>query len=112
MRPGALFLAASHAPALCDKPVPPSYIGGMGKWYVIAPLLAVLAAALWFLGRSWTEFGGDIPLYGYFAIIGGVFFSLLIGGGLMALAFYSDRHGYDDMRGGDESGSTGTGKNP
>ena len=72
----------------------------MGKWYVIVPLLAVLVAALWFAGSAWIEFAGDIPLYGYFAIIGGVFFSLLIGGGLMALAFYSDRAGYDDMASG------------
>jgi hypothetical protein len=28
-------------------------------------------------------------------------FSLLIGGGLMALVFYSSRHGYDDLSGGD-----------
>lgn len=72
----------------------------MGKWYVIVPLLAVLVAALWFAGSAWIEFAGDIPLYGYVAIIGGVFFSLLIGGGLMALAFYSDRAGYDDMASG------------
>jgi hypothetical protein len=30
------------------------------------------------------------------AIVGGVLFSLLVGGGLMALVFYSSRHGYDD----------------
>lgn len=75
---------------------------GMGKWYVIAPLLAVGAASLWFAARTWSEFASEIPLYGYFAILGGVFFSLLIGGGLMALAFYSNRHGYDDMKGGDQ----------
>lgn len=71
----------------------------MGKWYIIAPLLAVGVAALWFAVRAWAQFAGDIPLYGYFAIIGGVFFSLLIGGGLMALAFYSNRAGYDDAHG-------------
>lgn len=71
----------------------------MGKWYIIGPLLAVGAASLWFAVRAWLEFASDIPLYGYFAIIGGVFFSLLIGGGLMALAFYSDRAGYDDAHG-------------
>jgi hypothetical protein len=27
--------------------------------------------------------------------------SLLVGGGLMALVFYSSRHGYDDLSGGD-----------
>ncbi|WP_168192651.1 hypothetical protein [Undibacter mobilis] len=86
----------------CDKAASRAYIARMGKWYVIAPLLAVGAASLWFAARSWWEFASEIPLYGYFAIIGGVFFSLLIGGGLMALAFYSDKHGYDDMRGGEK----------
>ena len=46
-------------------------------------------------------FAGDIPLYGWVAIAGGVLFSLLVGGGLMALVFYSNRHGYDDLSGGD-----------
>jgi len=40
-------------------------------------------------------------LYGWLAIAGGVLFSLLVGGGLMALVFYSNRHGYDDLSGGD-----------
>jgi hypothetical protein len=35
------------------------------------------------------------------AIAGGVVFSLVVGGGLMALVFYSSRHGYDDLSGGD-----------
>ena len=35
------------------------------------------------------------------AIIGGVLVSILVGGGLMALVFYSNRHGYDDLSGGD-----------
>ena len=33
--------------------------------------------------------GGAIPLYGWVAIAGGVLISLLVGGGLMALVFYS-----------------------
>ena len=53
--------------------------------------------AVWFAGTAWVHLGGDaIPVYGYVAIAGGVLFSLLIGGGLMALVFYSSRHGYDD----------------
>jgi len=48
-----------------------------------------------------VHLGGDaIPFYGYVAIAGGVLFSLLVGGGLMALVFYSNRHGYDDLSGG------------
>jgi len=65
-------------------------------WFL--PLFALLGLALWFAAASWTHLGGNaIPLYGWLAIGGGVFFSLLVGGGLMALAFYSSRHGYDDL---------------
>jgi hypothetical protein len=75
----------------------------MRSLYLIVPLFALLVAALWFAGSTWERLGGDpIPLYGWFAIIGGVFFSLLVGGGLMALIFYSSRHGYDDLSGGDD----------
>jgi len=64
---------------------------------VAVPLLALLALSIWFAVTAWTRLGGDeIPLYGYVAIVGGVVFSLLVGGGLMALVFYSSRHGYDE----------------
>jgi len=70
----------------------------MRKLILMTPLFALLAAALWFAGTAWTRLGGEaIPLYGWFAILGGVAFSLLVGGGLMALVFYSHRHGYDDI---------------
>ncbi|MSO68460.1 MAG: hypothetical protein EXQ82_11870 [Pseudolabrys sp.] len=68
---------------------------------VILGLFALLALAVWFAGSAFVRLGGDeIPLYGYVAIAGGVLASLLIGGGLMALVFYSNRHGYDDLSGG------------
>ncbi len=77
-----------------------AYIGIMRKFAIFVPLFALLAAALWFAGSAWVRLsGGDIPLYGYVAIAGGVLLSLLVGGGLMALVFYSDRHGYDDGQG-------------
>ena len=44
------------------------------------------------------------PAFGYVALIGGVLVSLLVGGGLMTLVFYSSRHGYDDLSGGDGEG--------
>ncbi len=69
----------------------------MNRPYIIIPLFALLAASLWFVVSSWTQFAGEIPFYGYVAIAGGVTMSLLVGGGLMALAFYSSRHGYDDI---------------
>jgi hypothetical protein len=72
----------------------------MRKLMLLVPLFALLAGAFWFAGVSWQHFAGDsIPAYGYVAIAGGVLISLLVGGGLMALAFYSSRHGYDEGHG-------------
>jgi hypothetical protein len=85
-----------HAECRTDKRVPAAYIGRMKALYVIVPLIALLIAALWFAGSMWAGLVGDVPLYGWFAIAGGVLFSLALGGGLMALMFYSERHGYDD----------------
>jgi hypothetical protein len=71
---------------------------GMRVLLVAVPLLALLAFSVWFAAVAWERLGGEaIPAYGYVAIGGGVLFSLLIGGGLMALVFYSSRHGYDDL---------------
>ena len=70
---------------------------GAMRALVIIALLGLLALTLWLCGTAWVHLGGeDIPAYGYVAIAGGVLFSLLVGGGLMALVFYSARHGYDD----------------
>jgi hypothetical protein len=68
----------------------------MKSLLLIVPLFALLIASLFFVGEAWTRLTGSVPLYGWFAIAGGVGFSLAIGGGLMALMFYSARHGYDD----------------
>jgi hypothetical protein len=40
-----------------------------------------------------------MPGIGYLAMTLGVVFSLLVGIALMALLFYSSRHGYDDEAG-------------
>ena len=75
----------------------------MRKFAVVIPLLALLAAALWFAARSFTALEGpDMPAGLYVAMGLGIFFSLVIGCGLMALVFYSSRHGYDDPHRKDE----------
>ena len=85
-----------------DNPGSRPYMMPMRILYVAVPLFALLAFSVWFAAVAWERLGGDaIPTYGYVAIAGGVFFSLLVGGGLMALVFYSNRHGYDDLSGGD-----------
>ncbi len=64
---------------------------------VIVPLLALLAAALWYAANAWVSLSGPpMPASGYLAMVLGIVFSLIIGCGLMALLFYSSRHGYDE----------------
>jgi hypothetical protein len=68
----------------------------MRKLAIIAPLAGLLAASVWFAIYSWTAIEGPpIPTEGYVAMALGVVFSLVVGIGLMALVFYSSRHGYD-----------------
>jgi hypothetical protein len=74
------------------------------RWVVVIVILlaALLGGALWFAVRAWDYLGGEpMPPEGYVAMGGGVLFSLLVGCGLMALVFYSNRHGYDDLNDGD-----------
>jgi hypothetical protein len=69
----------------------------LGVIALIAPLLAILAAAAWYAAGAWISVSGPpMPTAGYVAMILGVIFSLVVGCGLMALLFYSNRHGYDE----------------
>ena len=64
---------------------------------VAVPLFAILAAAFWYAASAWLSLSGPpMPATGYVALVLGVVFSLLVGCGLMALLFYSSRHGYDE----------------
>ena len=64
---------------------------------MLAALLAILIAAAWFASRAWTTISGPpMPTAGYVAMILGIVFSLVVGCGLMALLFYSNRYGYDE----------------
>ena len=70
---------------------------GMRKFLVIIPLLALLAASVWFALYAWTALEGPpMPVEGHGAMWLGIVFSLVIGCGLMALVFYSSRRGFDD----------------
>lgn len=68
----------------------------MGRALVIAALLGLLAFALWVAYRQWAMVSVEIPFWGWIAILAGAGLSLVVGVGLMALVFYSSRHGYDD----------------
>jgi hypothetical protein len=64
---------------------------------LIVALFALLGGALWWAISLWTSLeDADMPAGIYIAMAGGIVFSLLIGVGLMALVFYSNRAGYDE----------------
>jgi hypothetical protein len=68
-----------------------------GAVVLFGALFAMLIAAGWHAIGAWNSIGGPpMPTTGYVAMILGVVFSLVVGCGLMALLFYSSRHGYDD----------------
>jgi len=74
----------------------------VGTIALVFVLLGLLVAATIFAARSWTAIEGPpMPGVGYVAMTIGVVFSLLIGIALMALLFYSSRHGYDERAAGD-----------
>ncbi len=68
----------------------------MGKWLMMGALLGLLALALWVAYRQWILFDTDVPAWVWIATVFGVAVSILVGGGLMALIFYSSRMGYDE----------------
>jgi hypothetical protein len=68
----------------------------MAKYLAIASLLALLTFVLWIAYEQWAMVVVDMPPWAWAAIILGGGLSLLVGFGLMALMFYSARHGYDD----------------
>lgn len=69
----------------------------LGQIILLAALLALLvltgvwATAVWNSGH-----GGVMDKHGWIALGLGTFFSLLVGCGLMALMFFSNRSGHDD----------------
>ena len=64
---------------------------------LFAALGGILAISIWGSVIVWTSLEGvEMSGHGIFAMILGLFFSLVLGAGLMALAFYSSRAGFDE----------------
>jgi hypothetical protein len=75
----------------------------LGTVILVTAPMVLLAASLCYSYGLWTSpEEADMPLGHYIAMAGGILFSLPVGIGLMALAFYSCRHGYDDRAAGRE----------
>jgi len=69
---------------------------GVAGWVTIAVLVVLLAWAGWYALHAWNALAGiDISPMGWFFIVIGILFTLGLGGGLMALVFYSSRKDLD-----------------
>jgi hypothetical protein len=102
MRHAAAQLASS-SPTLAERGDQPylramaSRTQNLATIAMVAALIAILAAALWYAASAWFAISGPpMPAVGYVAMTLGIVMSLIVGIGLMALLFYSSRHGYDE----------------
>ena len=69
---------------------------GTGGWIAIIVLAGFLIGGILYAIHGWRAIPGTpIPPIGWLFLSLGIFFSLLVGGGLMALLFYSSRKGKD-----------------
>lgn len=69
---------------------------GAGGWILILVLLAFLVCAIAYAIYAWNRVAPvGIPVIGWLFLAAGVVVTLLVGGGLMALMFYSSRKGRD-----------------
>ncbi len=62
----------------------------------IAVLVGLLTWSIWSMIQMWTSVDGSMGTHEWIAMILGIFFSCLVGFGLMGLMFYSSRKGYDE----------------
>ncbi|MDX1711022.1 MAG: hypothetical protein R3316_07755 [Rhodovibrionaceae bacterium] len=67
---------------------------------IVIAFIVALAIAIGTAIYLWVSIGDvEISWIGMLALIGGSILTLMLGGGLMALVFYSSRRGHDDDAG-------------
>ena len=69
---------------------------GAGGWITMAVLAGFLVAAVAYAIHAWNAMSGvGISTAGWVFMSLGVIFTIVVGGGLMALLFYSSRKNFD-----------------
>jgi len=99
---GAVRLVAGRSSPQGNNPMPdhlppeskPRPLG-VGGWIAIAAMGVILGLAIWFAFWGWNLTDAVVDANGRIALLLGAVFSMLVGGGLMALLFWSNRKGYD-----------------
>ena len=65
-------------------------------WIALAILFGLLLVSLWYAVQVWTAMAGvQMSGWGWTFLIAGIVVTIGLGAGLMALVFYSSRHGMD-----------------
>lgn len=69
---------------------------GAWGWFAIVALVALLVGAVCYSIFAWQQVPSvGIPPIGWLFLVLGVIFTIVVGGGLMLLLFYSSRKGKD-----------------
>ena len=68
---------------------------GRAGWIAAAILGGLFGAAVWVAFYGWNLVPDEMDANGYIAMALGIVFTAALGGGLMALLFWSHRKGYD-----------------
>ncbi len=80
---------------MSDDDDSPAHLSG-GGWLALTVLLAFLAGSIWYAVYAWGAIGiAHMSASGWFALVAGSVLTVVVGGGLMALMFYSSRRHYD-----------------
>jgi hypothetical protein len=69
---------------------------GMGKWVISVTLLGILAIAVWASYGLWIRVVASVPAWVWLLLAIGGGLSIVLGAGLMAFVFYSNRMGFDE----------------
>jgi len=78
-----------------DPAAPPARLGAWG-WIAIIVIFAFLGVAIAYAVHGWNSIDAvSIPTMGWVVLGIGIVATLAVGGGLMALLFYSSRKQYD-----------------
>jgi hypothetical protein len=93
--PRALVMGKPGPYFMGRMPQEPNRLGPAGLFALVV-LLGFLAVAIWYAIHVWSAMAG-VPMspLGWLFLGMGAFFTILVGGGLMALVFYSSRHNMD-----------------
>lgn len=84
-----------------SDPVPEATSSVRSRLALVAIGIVSIAALLALGVYTWQSLGAvEMSTSGYVALVLGAVGTLALGGGLMTLLFYSNRHGYDDAAGG------------